>query len=298
MAERDAAGERRMPGLGDAEALDSPALESSPAGAPAVEELSEDWLEAWYQPKINLKRKCLAAAESFAYLRHPDFGLLAPGELERRAPQGSALASEHALVAALQSWPLFFEAGFNLSLTMRARIAELLELPLPALVAHYRPRSNGWGGLIVHVSEDEIVRDVKVVRELARRLSTCAVRLAIDNFGAGYSSLASLRDIPFVEIRLDRSFVQDCAIDPANRAICQSAIDLAHGFGGAAAADGVKSAADLQALMAMGCDFGQGDLIAPVMPESRFLELLREPAVKPRPAASGAPAPAMIDRIA
>ena len=150
----------------------------------------------------------------------------------------------------------------------------------------------------MHVSEDEIVRDVKLVRELAGRLSTSAVRLAIDNFGAGYSSLASLRDIPFVEIRLDRSFVQDCATDPANGAICQTAIDLAHRFGSAAAAEGVQSAADLQALMAMGCDFGQGELIAPAMPQSQFLDLLREPVTKPRPPARSAPTSATIDRIA
>jgi len=176
----------------------------------------------------------------------------------------------------------------------------LRELPLPAVIARYRPRSNGWGGLIVYVSEDEIVRDVKLARELASRLSMSAVRLAIDNFGAGHSSLASLRDIPFVEIRLDRSFVQDCATDPANRAICQTAIDLAHRFGSAASADGVKSAVDLQALMAMGCDFGQGELIAPAMPESQFLAMLREPVTKAHPPAPGAPVAATgtIDRIA
>jgi EAL domain-containing protein (putative c-di-GMP-specific phosphodiesterase class I) len=275
----------------------SEAVESPGSAARVVQGLTDDRLEAWYQPKINLKRKCLAGAEAFAYLRHPDFGLLAPGDFERGAPGGAVLASRHALVGALRSWPLFDQAGFNLNLTMKARIAVLLELPVPALVARNRPRGGRWGGLIVHVSEDEIVRDVKLARELASRLSTSAVRLAIDNFGAGYSSLASLRDIPFVEIRLDRSFVQDCATDPANGAICQTAIDLAHRFGSAAAAEGVRSAADLQALMAMGCDFGQGDLIAPAMPQSQFLDLLREPATKPRPPAP-AQAPAMIDRIA
>jgi len=297
MAERDAAGERRAPGLGGAETSDlEAALPRS--RAPVIEWLSDDWLEAWYQPKINLKRKCLAGAEAFAYLRHPDLGLLAPGELERAGPRAAALASRHALVNALRDWPLFDQAGFNLSIAMKAGIAVLLELPVQALVARHRPQGVRWEGIIVHVREDEIVRDVKLARELASRLSTSAVRLAIDNFGAGYSSLASLRDIPFVEIRLDRRFVQDCASDPANGAICQTAIDLAHRFGSAAAADGVESAADLQALMAMGCDFGQGGLIAPAMPQAEFLDLLREPVTKPRTSAPRAPATATIDRIA
>jgi EAL domain-containing protein (putative c-di-GMP-specific phosphodiesterase class I) len=70
--------------------------------------------------------------------------------------------------------------------------------------------------------------------------------------------------------------VRDCATDATNAAICQTAIDLAHRFGSAAVAEGIESQADLQALMVMGCDFGQGVLIAPPMPKDRFLDLLRQ----------------------
>ena len=84
------------------------------------------------------------------------------------------------------------------------------------------------------------------------------ITIAIDDFGAGYSSLSSLRDLPFAELKIDRSFVRGCATDATNAAICQTAIDLAHRFGSAAVAEGIESQADLQALMVMGCDFGQG----------------------------------------
>ena len=86
--------------------------------------------------------------------------------------------------------------------------------------------------------------------------------MSIDNFGAGYSSFSSLRDLPFDELKIDVSFVKDCAVDPNNAAICRTAIDLAHRFGSAAVAEGVESLADLQALVAMGCDFWQGLMIA------------------------------------
>ena len=69
--------------------------------------------------------------------------------------------------------------------------------------------------------------------------------------------------------------------DATNAAICQTAIDLAHRFGSAAVAEGIENAADLQALMVMGCDFGQGVLIAPPMPQERFLDLLRQRVSKP-----------------
>ena len=95
--------------------------------------------------------------------------------------------------------------------------------------------------------------------------------MSIDDFGAGYSSFSSLRDLPFDELKIDVSFVKDCAVDPNNAAICQTAIDLAHRFGSAAVAEGVESLADLQALVAMGCDFGQGLMIAAPMPKAHFL---------------------------
>ena len=95
-------------------------------------------------------------------------------------------------------------------------------------------------------------------------------------------SFASLRDVPFAEIKIDASFVKNCATDATNAAICQTAIDLAHRFGSAAVAEGVESMADLQALMVMGCDFGQGVLVAPPMPKERFLDLLRQRAQQAR----------------
>jgi EAL domain-containing protein (putative c-di-GMP-specific phosphodiesterase class I) len=112
-------------------------------------------------------------------------------------------------------------------------------------------------------------------------LKLSGIKIAIDDFGAGYSSFSSLRELPFIEIKLDGSFVKNCATEVTNAAICQTAIDLAHRFGSAAVAEGIENAADLQALMVMGCDFGQGVLIAPPMPQERFLDLLRQRVSKP-----------------
>ena len=67
------------------------------------------------------------------------------------------------------------------------------------------------------------------------------ITIAIDDFGAGYSSFSSLRDLPFAELKIDRCFVQGCSIDATNAAICQTAIDLAHRFGSAAVAEGVET---------------------------------------------------------
>ena len=129
-------------------------------------------------------------------------------------------------------------------------------------------------GLIVEVTEDEIVRDLRLAQEIAARLRASGIEMAIDDFGAGYSSFASLRALPFVELKLRESFVKDCAAVVTHAAICQTAIDLAHRLGSAAVAGAIGSAADLQALTAMGCDFGQGAMIAPSMPRECQLDRL------------------------
>jgi EAL domain-containing protein (putative c-di-GMP-specific phosphodiesterase class I) len=85
--------------------------------------------------------------------------------------------------------------------------------------------------------------------------------------------LASLRDLPFAEIKIDRLLVSGCATDAANAALCQTVIDLAHRFGGVAVAEGVEKTADLQALIVMGCDYGQGVSIAPPMPKPRAFSI-------------------------
>ena len=254
------------------------------------EALRNGWFEMWYQPKIDLRRKCLAGAEALARIRHPRFGMLLPGSFLPGVAEGSiSRLAEHALIAALASWTMFDQAGFNLQLAINVPVSVMLRLPIPALVDKHRPTSDRWPGIILEVSEDQIVRDMKLAQEVAGQLGRSGIKIAIDDFGAGYSSLSSLRELPFIELKLDESFVKNCAADATNGAICQTAIDLAHRLGSAPVAAGIETAADLQALTVMGCDFGQGVLIAPPMPQERFLDLLRQRANPARPAASASP---------
>jgi EAL domain-containing protein (putative c-di-GMP-specific phosphodiesterase class I) len=249
--------------------------------------LRNNWFEIWYQPKIDLKRKCLAGAEALARIHHPQLGILLPGSFLPDVDDDSiAELAEHALLATLCDWTMFEEAGFNLHLAINVPAGVLFRMPIIELVAEYRPKSAHWPGLIIEVTEDQIVRDIALANEVTAQLRGSGISIAIDDFGAGYSSFSSLRNLPFAELKVDRSFVRDCATDATNAAICQTAIDLAHRFGSAAVAEGIESQADLQALMVMGCDFGQGILIAPPMPKDRFLDLLRQRMNKPRTGAA------------
>jgi EAL domain-containing protein (putative c-di-GMP-specific phosphodiesterase class I) len=254
-------------------------------GVSLLEALRENWVELWYQPKIDLRHKCLAGAEALARIRHPEQGILLPGSFIPGGDENSlSQLTEYALVTTLRDWVDFDHAGFNLRLAINVPVNLLLKLPVPAIVGENRPKSDHWPGLIVEVTEDQIVRDIKRAQEIATLLRISGVSVAIDDFGAGYSSFSSLRELAFAEIKLNDSFVKCCATDATNAAICQTAIDLAHRFGSAAVAEGIESMADLQALQIMGCDFGQGVLLAPPMPKERFITLLQQRMNKPRPA--------------
>jgi len=280
----------------DAE-TDSTAAHERPRIAIA-DALRNNWFEIWYQPKIDLKRKCLAGAEALARIHHPQFGILPPGGfLPDVDEENIGELAQQALLATLCDWTMFDQAGFNLHLAVNVPVGVLQRLPIAALVAEYRPQAEHWPGLIVEITEDQIARDITLANEIATQLRAAGISIAIDSFGAGYSSFSSLRNLPFAELKLDRSFVRDCAIDATNAAICQTAIDLAHRFGSAAVAEGIESQADLQALMVMGCDFGQGALIAPPMPKERFLDLLRQRMNRPR-AGAAPPNAEPADRVA
>ncbi len=262
---------------------DAAAALAPPAGgasAPRVgldEALREAWLELWYQPKIDLRKKCLAGAEALARICHPKHGVLLPGSFLPGVDEESmAHLTEHALVSALRDWGAFDAAGFNLRLAINVPVNLLLKLPIAEIVAEHRPEAAHWPGLIVEVTEDQIVRDIKRAHEIATRLRISGITVSIDDFGAGYSSFSSLRELAFAELKLNHSFVQNCSMDATNAAICQTAIDLAHRFGSAAVAEGIETMTDLQALQIMGCDYGQGILLAPPMPKERFIALLQQ----------------------
>ena len=182
----------------------------------------------------------------------------------------------------MRDWEAFAEIGIRLKLAINVPVTALTTLAIPALVREHRPADRKWPGLILEVTEDEIIRDIALANEVATQLRLYDVSLSIDDFGAGYSSLSRLREMPFCELKLDMSFVTNCAHDEMKAGLCQTIVDLAHRFGKVAVAEGIENAADLQALYRMGCDLGQGYLIARPMPKDQFLTLLQNRAEKQR----------------
>jgi EAL domain-containing protein (putative c-di-GMP-specific phosphodiesterase class I)/CheY-like chemotaxis protein len=241
------------------------------------EALENGWIEFWYQPKIDLRKKRLAGAEAFARARHPQFGILSPSAFMPGALDADLVAlAQLALVSALKAAASFCKLGINLRFAVNIPVDALVKLPISDIVRAHRPQIDNWAGLIIDVTEEQIVTDLALAADMTRKLAHVNVKLAIDDFGRGYSSLARLKELPFSELKLDRTFVSDCATDKVNAPLCKTVIDLAHNFGSAAVAIGIEKAADALALTSMGCDMGQGFLLGQPMPEERFRSLLRQ----------------------
>jgi EAL domain-containing protein (putative c-di-GMP-specific phosphodiesterase class I)/CheY-like chemotaxis protein len=241
------------------------------------EALANNWIEFWYQPKIDMRKKRLAGAEAYARARHPQYGILLPGAFMPNAKEDAvAKLSELALNNALKAGLTFSNLGINLRLTVNIPVPVLVKLPIEDIVKKHQPNADKWSGLIIDVPEEQIISDLALASELTKKLERLNVRLAIDDFGRGYSSLAKLGELPFAELKLDRSFVTDCGTDKVNAPLCKTVIDLAHNFGRVAVAMGIEKASDAHALVSMGCDYGQGFLLGQPMPEERFISLLRQ----------------------
>ena len=211
-----------------------------------------------YQPKIDLRRRCLAGAAAFA-------------DVAREAEQATLL-----FAALLDDWTALAQGGFKLRFALAMPMALIEGARVTQLAADHRAGAPHWPGLIIEIAEEEVVRDVKRAQAMSQELAAGGIAMAIRDFGTGYSSLASLRDLSFVEIKVSADFVKGCAENAGNAAICQTAIDLAHRLGCAAVAEGIDAMADLQALQIMGCDLGQGAVLAPALPRDGFLALLQQ----------------------
>ena len=253
------------------------------------------WIESWYQPKIDLRKKTIAGVETFARLRHPDLGVLPPGAFMPSADdQSLAALTEYALISALTAASNLAAVGIKLRLAVNVSLTAVAQLKVGSLVAQYGPKVEGWPGLILDITEEQIVSNMGQTQALARQLAGCNVKLAVDDFGRGHLSVADLSRLPFAELKLDREFVDECGTNETRAAVCENVIHVAHAFGGVAVGIGVEKTIDAKKLTEMDCDIGQGFLFGQPMPGDRLVALLRERRVvarQPAPAQARSPAP-------
>jgi EAL domain-containing protein (putative c-di-GMP-specific phosphodiesterase class I) len=243
------------------------------------------WFELWYQPKIELKTMRLVGAEALVRARHPQRGVLGPFAFLPGAGEADMLAlTEQVIISALRDWEDCAAHGVSIKLSVNVPVTALVKLPIADILREERPRLASWPGLIMEVTEDEIIRDLQIANDVADALRAFGCSLAIDDFGAGYSSLARLRQLPFSEIKIDRSYVMNCHTDRVSAGLCEVIVQLGQRFGLKTVAEGIETTHECHKLQAAGCDIGQGYLFAKPMPKAQLIGMMRRRLVA-RPAA-------------
>jgi EAL domain-containing protein (putative c-di-GMP-specific phosphodiesterase class I)/CheY-like chemotaxis protein len=251
----------------------------APSGARVAlrDALASNTVEFWLQPKIDLRKKRLVGVETFARVRDPNFGVLPPSAFVQGASDDDILKlCERDLMCALRAGTVLAKTGINLRIAINFTLEALEKLPISDIVRMQYGPEDSWPGLLIDVPEEQVLVDLSHANEIARKLATLNVKLAIDDFREGHAKLARVKELPFAEIKLAHTLVGDCSTDKVHAPLCRTIIDLAHGFGMLAVANGIEKSGDAIALTSMGCDIGQGFLLGQPMPQERLISLVRQ----------------------
>lgn len=222
-----------------------------------------------YQPKVELATGNVAGAECLVRWQHPQHGLIFPDRF-------ISLAEEHGLIdeltrvvlgsalAQVRDWRA---AGLRWRMAVNISMDNLAHVDFyDRVLAEIRTAGINPADLILEVTESRLMNDPLASLDILTRLRLKRISLSIDDFGTGHSSLAQLRDIPFDEFKIDRSFVHGVSNNDTLRAIFDASHGVARQLGMKTVAEGVEDRADWEFLRTCGCDMAQGYFIAKPMP--------------------------------
>ncbi len=252
--------------------------------------LEHDEMTLHYQPKASMQTGQVSHVEALVRWERPGHGLQAPSEFIPLAERTGLIKqlSGWVLDAALRQLRGWAETGLELTVAVNLSARNLLEADLPDLVAELLTRhAVPAGQLILEITESAIMADETHSVAVLSRLSELGVRLSIDDFGMGYSSLSHLRRLPVDEIKIDRSFVAHMDSERDDALIVQSTVELAHNLGLRVVAEGVETERTWDRLGELGCDYAQGYFLCRPVPPAELQRWLSEfgaaqPATTPR----------------
>lgn len=234
-------------------------------------------LALFYQPKVNLRTGAVVGLEALMRWHDPERGLIPPGQF-------LPLIENHDLNIALGDWAIenallhmehWHAAGLTLPVSVniagrQLQAPEFVEKLKVALALHPAVANN----LELEVLESSALDDMAYVSEIMEHCKEIGIGFALDDFGAGYSSLTYLKRLPAQTLKIDQGFVRDMLESPEDLAILQGIVVLAESFGRSVIAEGVETPSHCEMLLRLGCDLAQGYAIARPMPAESVLHWL------------------------
>jgi len=234
--------------------------------------LQNDELELDFQPKVDCSSRAVVGAEALVRWRHPELGLLPPVKFIEAIEQAGGIAHltrwvlRHALMT-LERWR---SNGINVSVAVNISVDDLVDEYLPYFMLDLTRRHGiAPTDVTLEVTESAIMHNIQMSLAVVSCLRDLGFRVAIDDFGTGQSAMGQLKRIPVDELKIDKSFVMKMD-NQHDEAIVRASIELGHQFGLAVVAEGVESAATLERLQTLGCEYAQGYFIAKPLSASEF----------------------------
>ena len=257
---------------------------SSPPSQPVSEDelrraIEQQELVLHYQPKVDLRCGRVLGAEALVRWRHHRRGLIMPDAFIPLAEETGLIKSLTRFVTkrALEQCAAWTAEGMQLSVAVNISAPNLSDLTFADEMAEL-VSGCGLAGhqLILEVTESEAMSDPVRTMDVLSRLRLNGIELAIDDFGTGFSSLAELRNMPFSEIKIDKSFVIDSIVDKEARVFVRSIIELGRDLGLTVVAEGVENEEIWRLLVSLGCDVAQGYYIARPMDAEEWTNWIKD----------------------
>ena len=226
-----------------------------------AEALKAGWLELWYQQKIDVHTLAPRGAEALIRMRHPAWGVVPPASFvpDSKDPQFKRL-SDFVVSRALEDWHYFVGQHGPVDISINLPIGFLEDPASVSRLCRQIPDHPAFGGLIVEIKGAEIIRNLDLAIDAAKRMRFHNIAISIDDLGVDWPSLSELKSFPFVEIKVDREYVTDCADNRLKQTVCRSILELADKVGARTVAKGVETRSDLVAAHEMGFDQAQAYL--------------------------------------
>jgi diguanylate cyclase (GGDEF)-like protein len=234
----------------------------------------EDEIVVHFHPIVDLDTSTVHGAEALVRWQHPQAGLLQPGSFLEIVEQTGLIGALTTTVLdkAIAECAAWHAAGRDLTVSVNLSVRNLHDPMLTSQVAqmldHHRLPPHA---LKLEITESMIMSDPQRALATVTGLGELGVRLAVDDFGTGHSSLANLRMLPVHELKIDRSFVTPMLNDESDGVIVRSTIELGHALGLKVIAEGVEDATTLARLEEMHCDRAQGHFFSKPVPPIEFM---------------------------
>lgn len=231
--------------------------------------IQDNQLVNYYQPKVSVATGELMGVETLVRWKHPSDGMVFPDQfIDTAESHGLIDALTHAvLTQAFVDTAVWNSQGLQLKVAVNVSMDNLAKVEFADFVANQAQAAGIAPQMtVLEVTESRLMTDMRAPLEILTRLRLRRFRLSIDDFGTGHSSLAQLRNAPFEELKIDRSFVHGAHADETNRAIFFASLGLAKELGMEVVAEGVEDQADWDFLVQSGCDLAQGYFIGRPMP--------------------------------